>query len=175
MTPRGRLRGMTAQDLERVLVWRNHPEIRKYMFHPGEIGLDEHRDWFGRCSAEPGRHLLLYEEDNAPAGFANLGNAFADAVATWGFYVAPGAPRGTGRRMCETVLAHAFSVLLVRKVCGEALATNPRSIALHERLGFRREGTRCEPRLGAAGGYHEVTCFGLAAEAWRTQGSAAEG
>jgi len=171
MTTDSHLRDMTAQDLTLVLAWRNHPEVRKYMFRQDEIGAGEHREWFRRCLMEPGRHLLVYEEGDGPAGFANLGNAFVGSDATWGFYVAPGAPRGTGGRMCQAALDHAFSALGVRKVSGEAIATNLRSIALHERLGFLREGMRREPRPGAPDGYHEVVCFGLTADAWRIRTS----
>lgn len=165
------LRDMTAQDLELVLAWRNHPEVRKYMFRQDKIEVGEHREWFSRCLMEPGRHLLLYEEGDRPVGFANLGNASLGSAATWGFYVAPGAPRGTGLRMCQAVLDHAFSALGVGKVCGEAIATNQRSNVLHERLGFRREGMRREPQPGTPDGYHEVVCFGLTADAWRIRTS----
>lgn len=134
------VRTLTESDLRQVFDWRNHPDVRGYMFTSREITWDEHVAWFARCTKEAGRHLLMFEADGLPSGFVNLFAARPGGVADWGFFVAPGAPRGTGSRLGKAALDYAFGTCGLHKVCGQAIGSNARSIALHKRLGFREEG-----------------------------------
>lgn len=43
------IRPMVYADLERVLAWRNHPDVRRYMYTQHEITLDEHQRWYEPC------------------------------------------------------------------------------------------------------------------------------
>lgn len=156
---------MTDDDLERVLGWRNHPEVRRYMYTQHEIGLDEHRRWFERAAQDPARHLLVFEGDGVPRGFVNLHLIASGGVADWGFYVAPDAPRGTGRLLGRTALQYAFAQAGLHKVCGQALAYNDRSIRFHLNQGFRQEGLLREQHFDGQR-YHDVVCFGLLASEW---------
>jgi UDP-4-amino-4,6-dideoxy-N-acetyl-beta-L-altrosamine N-acetyltransferase len=165
MTPCGTVRRMTADDLAQVLRWRNHPDIRAFMFTQHEISPEEHALWFAKADADPARHLLIYEVDGEPLGFASLARRGEPGAADWGFYLAPGAPRGSGTGLGAAVLDHAFAVLRLDEVRGEALAFNTASIRMHERLGFRREGERRQPDDGG-GGEHAVICFGLRRDEW---------
>lgn len=166
-TSNHRLRPMQAQDLERVLAWRNHPEVRRHMYTQRLISLEEHRTWFERTSQAPHRHLLIYEQDGEPLGFVNVNVVDTNAgVAEWGFYIAPDAPRGSGQGLGQCTLAHAFTKLALHKLCGEVLADNSRSQRFHERLGFRHEATHRD-HFHDGNAYHDVISFGLLAEEWR--------
>lgn len=162
----GHLRPLTEDDLGLVLAWRNHPEIRRHMYHQHEIGAEEHRRWFAHCQAQSGRHLLLFEEDGQPLGFVNLAPSRFAGCVDWGFYAAPMAPRGTGRRLGAAAMDFAFGQLGLHKVCGEALAGNERSLRLHEALGFRQEGVLREQFFDGTH-YHSVVCLGLLGREWR--------
>ena len=59
----GRLRLMRSGDLARVLNWRNHPDVRRFMYTSHEISPEEHEQWFARNSEAPGVWLLIYEVD----------------------------------------------------------------------------------------------------------------
>jgi len=157
---------MAADDLARVLAWRNHPEIRRYMYTTHEISLQEHTAWFQRASADARKHLLLFEADGVPMGFANLSVADRSAIAEWGFYVAPDAPRGTGFRLGRAVLNHAFGPLGLHKVCGEALEFNERSIKFHGHLGFRQEGVLRDQHFNGEA-YCSIVMFGLLSHEWK--------
>lgn len=161
----GTVRRMTADDLARVLRWRNHPDVRAFMFTRHEISPQEHAHWFAAADADPARHLLIYELDGEPLGFASLSRQGASRVADWGFYLAPGAPSGSGMGLGAAVLDHAFGVLCLDEVRGEALAFNTASIRMHEKLGFRREGERRQPD-DRGDSEHGVICFGLLRDEW---------
>jgi UDP-2,4-diacetamido-2,4,6-trideoxy-beta-L-altropyranose hydrolase/UDP-4-amino-4,6-dideoxy-N-acetyl-beta-L-altrosamine N-acetyltransferase len=163
--PEATVRPMREDDLDQVLAWRNHPEVRRHMYTTHEIGAAEHRAWFERSAADPRRHLLIVEHEGQPLGFVHFTEAASGDVADWGFYAVPGAPSGTGRRLGGAALVHAFGTLGLRKVRGQALVANERSQALHRALGFTEEAL---PEQGGRARQASVG-FGLTAGQWRAR------
>lgn len=156
---------MNEGDLERVLSWRNHPEVRRYMYTQHEISLEEHTRWFARASQDPERHLLVFEIDATSQGFINIHQIASGGIADWGFYAAPDAPKGAGRALGQAALRYAFKAAGLYKLCGQALAFNERSIRFHLSLGFQREGVLRQQHFDGQQ-YHDVVCFGLLANEW---------
>lgn len=160
------IRKVTDEDLQMVLAWRNHADVRRYMFTQHEIGLDEHRNWFAKANQDPSRSLLIVEEDKQAIGYVQFSKVENGGVANWGFYVRPDAPQGTGRKLGVMALNHAFGPLKLHKVCGQAIATNQASIAFHQHLGFALEGVlRDQQRIN--GTYYNLHCFGLLSLEWQ--------
>jgi UDP-4-amino-4,6-dideoxy-N-acetyl-beta-L-altrosamine N-acetyltransferase len=163
-----RVRAMSDEDLGRVLAWRNHPEVRRFMYTQHEIGPTEHARWFESASQDSRRHLLIFEIAGTPQGFINLHQIASGGIADWGFYAAPDSPAGTGQQLGRSALEHAFGVLKLHKVCGQALAYNEHSIKFHQRLGFRQEGTLRQQHFDGQR-YHDVWCFGLLSAEWQAK------
>ena len=162
-----RMRPMQAADLERVLVWRNAPSVRRNMYTRHAIGKEEHQAWFERISGDATRHPLIFEIDDVASGFVNFSVSGEGAIAEWGFYAAPQSPKGTGARMGHTALHHGFEALGLHKISAQALAQNAASIRFHLRLGFRQEGVLRDQHFDRQQ-YHDVVCFGLLASEWRS-------
>lgn len=157
---------MTSEDLERVLAWRNHEEVRRYMYTQHEISLAEHSCWFDRAEQDSTRHLMVFERDAVPLGFINFHQIAPAGIADWGFYAAPDAPRGTGRQLGYSALQYAFTQLNLHKICGQAVVFNQRSIKFHGSMGFRQEGILREQHFDRQS-YHDVVCFGLLASEYQ--------
>lgn len=162
------LRPMTESDLEQVLQWRNHPDVRRYMYTTHEIRLEEHRKWFANASTNSAIELLIYEQDGKAQGFVNIAWTRCPEVADWGFYLAPDAPKGSGGELGKQALNYAFAQLGLHKLCGQALGFNQRSIAFHRRLGFTEEGCLREHHFDGEY-FHDVVCFGLLNREWQEQ------
>ncbi|MBB1472236.1 UDP-4-amino-4,6-dideoxy-N-acetyl-beta-L-altrosamine N-acetyltransferase [Luteimonas sp. MC1782] len=156
---------MNEGDLDLVLSWRNHLEVRRYMYTQHEITREEHARWFARTSQDPERHLLMFEIDTTPLGFINLHQIASGGIGDWGFYVAPHAPKGTGRTLGLTALRYAFEAARLHKLCGQALAVNEPSIRFHLNLGFQREGVLRQQHFDGQKHY-DVVCFGLLVSEW---------
>lgn len=156
---------MHVTDLQRVLGWRNHVDVRRYMYTQHEISAVEHKSWFERVTLDAGKSLLIFEINKQPLGFVNFSKRHAGAIADWGFYLAPEAPKGSGRLLGETALAYAFGELTLHKVCGEALGFNERSIRFHQNLGFVMEGNLRDQYFDG-NCYHNVINFGLLVNEW---------
>jgi UDP-4-amino-4,6-dideoxy-N-acetyl-beta-L-altrosamine N-acetyltransferase len=155
-----RLRQLERDDLDMLRAWRNDEGTRRHLFTRHEIGPAEHLAWFEIASADAARHLLMFELEGVPSGFVNIGPVLAGGIAAWGFYAAPGAPRGTGSQLGRAAVDYAFGTLGLYKLVGEVLAENTASLAFHERLGFQREAVL--PRQHFDGErYHDVVRYGL--------------
>lgn len=159
------IRRLVAGDLESLLGWRNHPDVRRFMLTQHEITIGEHRDWFERFSRDPSHALLIGEDRGFPIGFVHFSRVAPQSAADWGFYAAPGAPAGSGSRLCATALDFAFQQLALHKVCGQALDNNQASVHLHARLGFRQEGVLREQHLLGDKPY-DLICYGLLRREW---------
>lgn len=156
---------MNRGDMDQVLAWRNHSEVRRYMYSQHEISVEEHAQWFVRASQDPEKHLLMFEINMTPRGFINIHQIASGGIADWGFYLAPDAPKGTGLALGQAALKYAFKVVAVNKLCGQALAFNERSIRFHLNLGFQREGVLRQQYFDGQQ-YHDVVCFGILAQEW---------
>lgn len=162
---KGSIRLMTDQDLELVRQWRNHPGVRAFMYTQHEITYEEHKSWYESCSEDENKNLLIFQIDDNPMGFVNVSKLSLGDIANWGFYVAPGAPRGTGSKLGRAALDHAFGTLGLHKICGQALSFNERSKRFHKSLGFRQEGILREHNFDGKE-YYDIVCFGLLGYEW---------
>ncbi|MFZ5957318.1 UDP-4-amino-4,6-dideoxy-N-acetyl-beta-L-altrosamine N-acetyltransferase [Pseudomonas knackmussii] len=160
------IRRLTEADLPLLLSWRNAPEVRRYMFNQHQIQLAEHIQWFARANHDPAYTLLIYELDGPPLGHMNFARKSSGAIAEWGFYIAPNAPRGTGTKMGICALRHAFGVMQLKRVSAQILGYNERSIYLHRKLGFQQEGVLRSQHFDGES-YHDIHCFGLLAHEWK--------
>ena len=157
---------MVHADLGQVLAWRNHPDVRHYLFTQHEIAMGEHQRWFERTLQDPKKHMLIFEENRLALGFVNFNVVGSGGIADWGFYAAPDAPKGSGSRLGCAALNHAFTQLKLHKINGQALAHNERSIKFHQTLGFQQEGILREQHFDGER-YHYVICFGLLCHEWQ--------
>lgn len=180
--PPDRLRPIDKTDLAQVLEWRNSPEVRAFMYTSREISRDEHAVWFKLMQRDPTRHTWIFEAAGVPTGVVNLTGIDATVrEAHWGFYVRPGAPKGSGTRLGQLALAEAFGPLSLNRLIGEVLASNDASLRFHRKLGFEHEriiyGHHTDGEI-----VHDVHVFSLRRQAWlrgcaaseRTQASTGE-
>ncbi len=159
------VRPMTQADLDQVLTWRNHPDVRRHMFDPQEIATEDHHAWFARHEKDPLRHLMIFEIDGRPSGFVQLHERRGQGAGEWGFYAAPEAARGCGRLLGAAAIHHAFQVLGWHKLSGSTLASNERSIRMHLALGFQLEGRLREHHFDGEERL-DVCNFGLLRSEW---------
>lgn len=155
----GSVRKATLADTEMVWQWRNHADVRQWMFGQDEITLTEHKTWFGRQLDNSNVYLLIFEVNDEPMGFVNFTQITLDKyqtlnppkskqnkpnekIASWGFYLSPNSPKGQGLGFALGVLAisHIFNTTEIGKITAQVLAYNTASLALHRKLGFTEVG-----------------------------------
>lgn len=137
------LRAFSIEDAELLLRWRNSNQVRPFMATSHLISSAEHMRWVRRMLEGTLPNLLIFELNEVPCGMVNVSDYIpVHERVHWGFYLGEvGLPKGTGLRMLSLTLDYLFYHRHIRKVCGEVIASNMRSLRVHERLGFKREGT----------------------------------
>lgn len=156
---------MTESDLEYILRWRNHLNVRRFMLSQNEITLSEHLAWFNIMSQDNKSALLIIEEGGQPRGCVIFSNIQSKSTAQWSFYSAPENAPGIGTQVCARALEFAFHELGIYKVAGQVLDFNKSSIRVHQKLGFTQEGNLRKHSL-INGEYHDLLCFGILANEW---------
>ncbi len=156
---------MVASDLEAVRKLRNHVEVRRFMFSSHEISQKEHAFWFEGSSADEKTTLLIFELDKMFCGFVQFKETIHKKVADWGFYLSPEAPKGTGQKLGMLALTYGFQTKKFRKICGQVLHTNRKSISFHQSLGFTQEGVMRDHYFDEKN-YQDLVCFGLLRNEW---------
>ncbi|MFH4258578.1 UDP-4-amino-4,6-dideoxy-N-acetyl-beta-L-altrosamine N-acetyltransferase, partial [Acinetobacter baumannii] len=66
------LRLLGHDDLEMVLQWRNHDDIRKWMVNSDIITLSDHFAWFERNKNRTDRLFYIFEYQQQPQGYISF-------------------------------------------------------------------------------------------------------
>lgn len=149
-----------------ILSWRNAPTVRSRMYTQHEISREEHIRWWEAKSRSEQDNLLIYLDDGVPAGFISFSEINRNwGTASWAFYAAPDAPKGTGSRMEMLALDRFFGEMNLRKLCCEVLASNPAVLALHLKHGFVQEGLR-QDHVKTSEGFDSIHQLAIFAGNW---------
>ena len=173
------VRQATQADSQMIWQWRNHIDVRRWMFGQDEIALADHEKWYGKQLDRANVHLLIFEVAGEPMGLVNvtqmtvdkyqtlqLANTHApnpnEKTASWGFYLSPNSPKGQGLGFALGVLAIAqiFNTTDIGKITAQVLAYNTASLALHRKLGFSETGV-LQQHFGVGEKVYDVVEFGL--------------
>ena len=173
------VRQATQADTQMIWQWRNHIDVRRWMFGQDEIALADHEKWYGKQLDHANVHLLIFEVAGEPMGLVNvtqmtvdkyqtlqLANTHApnpnEKTASWGFYLSPNSPKGQGLGFALGVLAIAqiFNTTDIGKITAQVLAYNTASLALHRKLGFSETGV-LKQHFGVGDKVYDVVEFEL--------------
>lgn len=161
-------RRLEAEDKERLLDWRNRPEVAAYMYTDRRITPEEHEAWFAGIETDARRDYWLILLDGEPAGLLNLYDIQPEhGRASWAYYLAEigSRGRGLGAKIEYRLLTHVFEERGLNKLWCEVLESNEGVIRLHRSFGFKEEAVlRAHVRKG--GEYIDVIGLGLLARDW---------
>jgi UDP-4-amino-4,6-dideoxy-N-acetyl-beta-L-altrosamine N-acetyltransferase len=161
-----RLRRIEVSDLALMRRWRNSPEVASKMYTRHEIPAEEHRDWWKRVCTRDDQTYFMYENAGAPLGVVSFTQIdIVNSNCFWAFYASPRAPKGTGSRMEFLALEYVFSTLKLHKLSCEVLAFNSPVLGLHNKFGFKQEGTfRQHHKMDDA--YVDIIRLGIFGDEW---------
>ena len=127
--------------LRQVLAWRNDPAVRSHMITQAPISWEDHLRFVEALPARADRGYWQVRQAGQPVGVVSL-TPFSLLPAMQGFqqgfYLAPELHgQGHGQPLLHMLQALAFQHLGLAVLYAECLPKNPRSIRLHEQVGFR--------------------------------------
>jgi UDP-4-amino-4,6-dideoxy-N-acetyl-beta-L-altrosamine N-acetyltransferase len=162
------LRPVRPEDRDRLLAWRNAPEVAAFMYSDHQISPEEHDRWFAGVSADPRRAYWIIVVDGAPTGLANLADIdAAQGRCAWAYYLADPSVRGkgVGSFVEYWMLEEVFTRRALRKLWCEVLVSNEAVWKLHGKFGFQQEA-RFRAHVVKNGVAQDVLGLGLLAEEW---------
>jgi UDP-4-amino-4,6-dideoxy-N-acetyl-beta-L-altrosamine N-acetyltransferase len=166
--PKVELRPLRPDDKQRLLAWRNSPDVAPYMYTDHQITAEEHARWFAGIEGDRRRAYFVIEMDGAPVGLANLYDIDrGHGRCAWAYYLAEPAVRGRGVGGCVEylMLEKVFGEFGLTKLWCEVLASNEGVIRLHRKFGFQEEA-RLRRHVLKGGQPQDVVGLGLLAEDW---------
>jgi RimJ/RimL family protein N-acetyltransferase len=139
-----RLDALTVDDLDMVLGWRNHPDVRTHMFTEREITPDEHRRWFDRVSSGEDVACFVARWRDEPVAFLSIRSVDGRPLSTseWrepGVYLAPGSSlSGTLLALAPVVVLHdmCFSEQPDGRLQASVKSSNERAMRFNRQLGY---------------------------------------
>ncbi len=120
-----------------VLEWRNHPDIRVYMYNTGVIGQKTHFDFIESLKTKEDKRYFLVQKENENIGVIDFTNITQNS-ATMGIYANPYLKqKGIGSILLQAIVDYAFEVLQVQTLKAEVFASNAKAKVLYKKFGFR--------------------------------------
>ncbi len=133
---------LSPDEKKMVLQWRNHPDIRKWMFTRDEITLKEHLQYIDSLKKREDRLYFLVKKDDKAVGVIDFTNIdIKNKTAEFGIYAKPGL-RGVGNILMELIIGYAFKNLGVSTLVSEVFKENGAAIKLYSRYNFNQTGIK---------------------------------
>lgn len=128
---------LSEKQTETILEWRNHVDIRRYMYNPDSISLLEHKRFI--CSLlerEDVFYWLVYKKERV-VGVVNLTDVHVeDSTAELGYYIVPDLLNsGIGLDFAYSNFCFAFDSIGCSKLIGGIHSANRNALLLDKYLG----------------------------------------
>lgn len=162
------LREMKLEDKWKIFVWRNLPEVSKYMYTDHKITESEHEEWFEHIINDRTRKYWIIVSDQEDVGLANLYNINSkNKYCYWAFYLASPNVRGkgVGSFVEYSILEYVLKNLSFNKLCCEVISFNQAVTNMHKSFGFVEEGFYRQ-HIFRDGEFLDVVALAILASEW---------
>lgn len=127
---------LSESQKKMILTWRNHPNVKVYMYNDKEITEAEHFGFIETLKNREDRRYFLVQENKSDLGVIDF-NAISKESAIMGLYANPTlTQKGIGSRLMEAIVTYAFETLKIQTLKAEVFAENQRAKVLYEKFGF---------------------------------------
>ena len=127
---------LSLDEKQVVLEWRNHPNIRKWMFTQEVINLHDHLNYIDSLKRREDRIYFLVKQASIPIGVIDFTNIDHDnKQAEFGIYSDP-AVKGIGNILMNAIIRYAFHILRLATLISEVFEDNTAAIKLYNRYNF---------------------------------------
>lgn len=151
------------KQIEQILKWRNHVDIRRYMYNPNPIALQEHQRFIGSLSVREDVYYWLVYKNGSIIGVVNLTDVqVEDRTAELGYYIVPDLLNsGIGLDFAYANFCFAFDIIGCNKLVGGIHSENRNALLLDKYLGCVMKDTKV---LGADACFQEFITWEITKE-----------
>lgn len=171
------LRPIEEEDASLFQGWINNQKISQYLLAYFPVTLMAEKEWIKKTSESKDDIVLTIATVDLKANGLSrkpIGNvalnkiSHKDSHATFGIFIGEEDyhGHGLGTEAARLIIGYAFEQLNLHRINSNALAFNERSIKMHLRLGFEKEGCQRQ-KIFKNGAYQDEIIFGLLRENWK--------
>jgi RimJ/RimL family protein N-acetyltransferase len=176
------LRQVREDDIDRMLEFRNKPEVYRWLLRT-EVEAEAFRAAWMRTLTDPLDYSVVVELDGSVIGTASLdvrdalgqgtGEPVTRAEAEIGYILDPAyAGRGFATEIARALLGICFEELGLHRVTAGCYADNTASWRVLEKVGMRREQHSVKDSWHAELGWLDGYTYAILREEWLTRGGA---
>lgn len=151
---------LTTEEMEMILEWRNHEDIRKWMYSDHIISKDEHFRFMEGIKQDNKNFYWLVKNKEGYVGVISLNRIdLKNKNAYIGIYSNPKLSR-VGGLLMECLKKLAFDTANLHTLKAEAIWTNKHAIDFYKKSGFSEEG-RLKEFIFKNGKWQDVIVMGI--------------
>jgi len=120
---------LSLEEKKEVLKWRNHPEIRKWMYNKEKISLKNHLEFIEKLKEKSDKIYLKVDE----LGVVNF--FIKNDIIEIGIHKNPNKQK-VGKILLEFAINYAFNELKAKKIVLYVFEDNTKAINLYKKFGF---------------------------------------
>ena len=130
---------LTHSEKYKVLEWRNHPEIKQWMYTQEDISLENHLQFIESLKDTNDKLYFLVKKDNDYLGVVDFYNIdYEKQVCEFGLYANPNSKvPGVGRLLEKVCIDFVFDTLRLKKLKLEVFSNNLQVRNLHKKFNFK--------------------------------------
>lgn len=169
------LRPVRRSDLSDLVRWFNDPEVTQYLGAYLPMTEMAEEKWIEElATTRASSHVVLMIEvieggTNKAIGDIGLANIHPkDHSATFGIAIGEKDywSKGYGTEAARLIVNYGFEQLNLHRINSGVISFNERSIRLHMKVGFKKEGRQREA-IFKNGRFHDHVVFGILREGWK--------
>ena len=136
------LREIEEEDLEAIVMWRNDPEILKWLFSYLPLSMWKQRMWYKTYAEDDTQQIFIVEVEKTAVGTVGLSHIDCrNQRAELGILIDENwQKKGIGRETLNLLIEFAWNEMNLRKIKALALEENEAAIKLYKSCGFVEEG-----------------------------------
>jgi len=133
---------LSLEEKKMILEWRNHKDIRKWMYNREIIGLDEHLNYIDSLTSKKDRLYFMVKYRGEVIGVIDFTNIdYINKRTDFGIYAEPNS-RGFGKILMSTIIYYAFYNFKMDRLIAEVFTENFKAISLYKKFNFREIDTK---------------------------------
>ena len=127
---------LKLEEKEMILKWRNHPDIRKWMYNQDEIKLEEHLNFIESLKLRKDKFYFLVKKEDEFIGVIDFTQLVNKESVYMGIYSNPNI-KGNGKILLNKIIEYSFNNLKVKRVFSEVFAENDKAHNLYKKFNFK--------------------------------------
>ena len=127
---------LKPEEKEMILKWRNHPEIRMWMYNQDEIKLEEHLNFIESLKSRKDKLYFLVKKEEEFIGVIDFTQLVEKKSVHMGIYSNPNL-KGNGKILLNKIIDYSFNNLKVERIFSEGLMENEKAYILYKSFNFK--------------------------------------